>query len=285
MCIRDRSLADYWTYPDNPTPTLHFDKTIFDPVIAGVPDTAGQIHDAYPQGVPYLELAYPRVMVSGASLSGPLPGSPYTIFRGEFAYLWEHPVFVPGKSIPLLEPVLNMGENQIDNLAGQLDALQRQKALLEQGKEGEFTKRDVLRWAVGLDRSQWIRFLNPRQTFFISGQFFGEHYRDLPEDAAFSIQNRNLMRTVVIPDEFGGGIEELSKPFFVKLPQNQYKATLLIRTGYPIWKGYISPELSAIGEFGNFDSFSISSSRRLITSGTRSASVWNTTTWMGTTSA
>jgi len=247
------SLANYWTYPDSPTPTLYFDKTRFDPVKRAVPGATDALDESYPKGVPYLELAYPRVMVSGASLSGPLPLSPYTIFRTEFAYVKDHPVFVPGKSIPLLVPILNMGENQIDNYVAQLDALQRQKAILGQGIEGVFTKRDVIRWAVGLDRNQWIRFLNPRQTFFLSAQFFGEHYKDLPDDAYYSIQERALVRNVALPD---GSTTVLAKPFFVKLPQNYYRATATVKTGYPLWKGFINPEFSAIMEFGDFDIFS-----------------------------
>ena len=250
------SLANYWTYPDSPTPTLHFDKTKFDPVKNAVPDATEALDDAFRSGVPYVELAYPRIMISGASLSGPLPLSPYTIFRTEFAYVKDQPIFVPKKSLPLLTPVLNMDESQIDNLISQLDTLKRQWTFIQGGEEGRFTKRDVLRWVVGLDRNQWIRFLNPRQTFFLSAQFFGEHYRDLPDNAYYSIQKRALVREVTIPEDLGGGTAELSKPFYVKLPQNYYRATATVKTGYPMWKGFITPEFSAAMDFGDFDIFS-----------------------------
>lgn len=46
-----------------------------------------------------------------------------------------------------------------------------------------FTKRDVWAGMIGFDRPTWIKFLNPRTTWFITGQFFWSYiagtYRDL----------------------------------------------------------------------------------------------------------
>ena len=246
------SLAHYWTYIDNPTPYLRFDKTIFDPVIKNIPEAEEPIKEKFPSGVPYLELGYPRIMLSGASLSGPLPFSPYSIIRLEFAYIYNYPLFIPEKNIPILRPVLELPDEKLDDYPSQLNALLEQKAILAEGVEGEIEKRGMVRWAIGMDRNQWIRFLNPRQTFFLSAQFFGEHIRELPDGVSYSIQNRVEKRVVTLPD---GSSVTLSKPYFVKISPNSYKATFLIRTGYPVLRGYLGPEFSMIMEFGNFDMF------------------------------
>ena len=39
-----------------------------------------------------------------------------------------------------------------------------------------FTKRDVWTGMLGFDRPTWIKFLNPRATWFLSGQFFWNYY-------------------------------------------------------------------------------------------------------------
>lgn len=242
------SLANYWTYPEIPTPVLKFDPE----KLASLAEDIPEIVAAYPAGVPYLELNYPKIMVSGASLSGPLPLFPYTILRTEFVYILDHPVFIPGENIPLLLPLLELDEEKIDDYIAQLDALQRQQSILAQGLAGVIEKRDLIRWNVGIDDNRWIRPLNPRQTFFISLQFFGEHYRELPAGAAYTLQERALVREVTLPD---GSETTLAKPFFVPLPVNSYKATSLIRTGYPLRRGYLTPELTTMFDFGDFDAF------------------------------
>lgn len=246
------SVAHYWTYIDNPVPYIRFDREKLAPVIEKIPETKEPIEEEFPSGIPYIELGYPRIMLSGASLSGPLPFSPYTIFRMEFAYIYNYPLFVPEKAMSLLRPVLELPEEKLDDYPAQLNTLLAQKALLAEGVEGEIERRGMVRWAVGFDRNQWIRFLNPRQTFFISAQFFGEHVKELPANASYSIQKKVERRDVTLPD---GSSVTLSKPYFVRIAPNSYKATFLMRTGYPVLKGYLGPEFSMIMEFGDFNMF------------------------------
>ena len=40
------------------------------------------------------------------------------------------------------------------------------------------TESDVIRWVVGWDRPTYIRWLNPKRTFLLSGQIFGQHLLD-----------------------------------------------------------------------------------------------------------
>lgn len=245
------SVAHYWTYWEIPVPYIRFDKEIFNPVIEAIPQTEPAINEAYPSGVPYIELGYPRIMISGASLSGPIPFSPYSIFRLEFSYIYDTPIFVPAEAMSLLRPVIELPDEKLNDYPAQLATLLQQLALLQTGAEGKITKRDAIRWCLGVDHNQWIRFLNPRQTFFISFQFFGEHYLELPKDASFSVQYKVETREVLVP---GHGTQILKKPYFVPMDANSYKLTFLVKTGYPLFVGYLFPQISLVMEFGNFNS-------------------------------
>lgn len=247
------SVAHYWTYWEVPSPYIRFDKEIFDPVIENVPESAEAINNAYPAGVPYIELGYPRIMISGISLSGPVPLSPYSIFRLELSYIYDTPVFVPSEAMTLLRPVIELPDEKLNDYPAQLATLLQQFTILQSGEEGKITKRDAIRWCFGIDHNQWIRFLNSRQTFFISFQFFGEHYLELPKDASYSVQYKVEKREVNVP---GLGTQTLQKPYFVPMESNSYKLTFLIKTGYPVWVGYLFPQLILVMELGNFSSLS-----------------------------
>jgi len=231
-------------------PVQKFDREKLAPVMESIPETQDTINKYFPSGIPYIDLSYPGIIITGGTLSGPVPFSPYTIFRSEIAYVKDNPVFVAKSNIPLLRPLIELPDEKINDYSSQLNALLGQKALLEDGEEGRLSFSDIVRWSIGIDHNQWIRFLNPRQTVFISFQLFGEHYLRLPLDATYSIQERVDSRDVYVP---GIGMENISKPYFVKLKPNNYKATLMIRTGYPIYAGYLSPEIVSAFEFGDFD--------------------------------
>lgn len=248
------SLANYWTYPELPTPRLDFDPSIEEKLRSSVPEAADALHEEYPAGIPYIELAYPRIMVSGATISGPLPFSPYTIIRTEVAYFWSHPYFIPEKSLPILEPALNLPSERWRDVSALLDTLSRQLSKIQSGEKGTLEKSDMIRWAVGFDRNIWIRFLNPRQTFFISGQFFAEHWRELKEGASFSVQKDAFVADVPVPGR--DKPVRLTVPQFISLNPNNYRITFLIKTGYPLGRGYVFPQVAGVLDFGDFNSFS-----------------------------
>jgi hypothetical protein len=140
-----------------------------------------------------------RIQVTGASLSFPVNaltgmfvGSDnplyyiYTTFRGEAAFFQNVPVARANHDLSagvtfqrFLTPTVaasGIPINQIP-LAG---ALGFNSAFLPGGafsseagsRAGHTNSRDFYAWNVGLDHNQWIRFLNPSNSFTFSGQFF-----------------------------------------------------------------------------------------------------------------
>ncbi|MBI3247506.1 MAG: hypothetical protein HYZ50_13470, partial [Deltaproteobacteria bacterium] len=68
---------------------------------------------------------------------------------------------------------------------------------------GRFKSRDVWAFSVGLDHNQWLRFLNPSNSFVFSGQMFVNHVlnnRHYDRDSPISLDN----------EEFSGGITRRS---------------------------------------------------------------------------
>ena len=53
-------------------------------------------------------------------------------------------------------------------------------------------QRNSFNYAIGLDVNRFIRQLNPRQTFFISTQFFYKHVFDSPGDLILPVPVRNI---------------------------------------------------------------------------------------------
>lgn len=245
--------AHYWTYPETPTPLLKFDTSLTDQVKAAIPETASVIDEEFPKGTPYLELAYPRITATGATLSGPLPFSPYTILRTEGAILADHPYFLATSNIPILGPTFEIDDDRRTKPEALTDTLRHQKAIIDSGRAGTLPRSDLFKWAVGFDHNQWFRILNPRQTFFISAQLIGEHWKDLEEGASLSVQRDAFVARVKIKDK---GTKTFSQPDFIPLKANGYKSTFLIQTGYTMGRGYLAPSFAMIAEYGEFDAFS-----------------------------
>lgn len=102
------------------------------------------------EGRPYIKLGLPNMQITGMTVSRPLPAPfTYTVFRSEIAGFFGEPVFIEKENFSLHDPELRQGNGG-----------------------GPLPKRDMIRGVIGLDHSQWIRALNPTQTFAISGQFF-----------------------------------------------------------------------------------------------------------------
>jgi hypothetical protein len=140
-----------------------------------------------------------RIQTTGASLSFPVNaltgmfvGSDnplyyiYTTFRGEAAFFQNVPVardihdLASGTAIQrYLTPTVaasGIPINQIP-LAGALGFNAQYLpggAFSSEGgsRAGAVNTRDFYAWNVGLDHNQWIRFLNPSNSFTFSGQFF-----------------------------------------------------------------------------------------------------------------
>jgi len=155
----------------------------------------------------------PRVWINGASMTTALP-SLKSVLRSEIAWFRDEAFFrgpteggFPGEGLTpefltnFLLPVLNTSRNGqiIDPNGKTFDTVYRS---------------DSLNLAVGWDMNQYVRLLNPNQTFFFSTQFFVKHIIDYDDLTAFPVpQPNNPQRTV-------------------ERVQTQFLQTLLINTTY-----------------------------------------------------
>jgi hypothetical protein len=123
------SLAHYQTFLDTPAARLAFD----------------------PGFIPIQELVYEKVRISGGSLSF-FESFTESIFRIEFAYHWDEPVFIP--------------EINLDSVTA-----------IASGR-ADIPESDVLRFAIAIDKNVWIRALNKTNMFNFTLQYFGEQIMD-----------------------------------------------------------------------------------------------------------
>ena len=110
------------------------------------------------------------MQISGATVSFSVPKLS-AVVRSEFAYFYAEPFFLNSAPNQILGPALTgnvtPGYRQVgvDPASGQ--PLLRYKS--------DIDRSDVIRWSLGMDVNRYIRFLNPSQSFVISGQVFGSH--------------------------------------------------------------------------------------------------------------
>jgi len=160
------SLSHYYTYFDTPAVQTFVcpDFPISNCNITGLNLPAGQGD--------YLALAVqsaPRVQVTGASTTFAIPSAiaryvgigSEPIIRGEVAYFKGEPRFSQYQLDPFLYKLNPDPEIGSETVNGKVTG----------GKRTGDSWNAVL----GVDINQWIRFLNPNQTFFISTQFFYKH--------------------------------------------------------------------------------------------------------------
>ena len=238
------SVAHYYTYLDSPTLRIVTPTTA--PLTKGeTPATAnpinlGEFEAAVNAGQTSRFLVdhfhanqwFPKVQISGATVSFSVPKL-LAVVRGEFAYFYAEPFFLNSAPDQILGPALTgqvtPGYRQvgIDPANGQ--PLLRYKS--------DIDRSDVIRWAIGMDVNRYIRFLNPSQSFVISGQVFGAHI--------LSFNDKKL--TKAAPNF---GFAHFSVPVrdphrenqaFVNLDPYQIINTLSVSTSYR--SGVISPAL------------------------------------------
>ena len=238
------SVAHYYTYLDSATIRVVTPTTA--PLAKGetaataLPINLGEFEAAVKAGKTSRFLAdhfhanqwFPKMQISGATVSFSVPNLS-AVVRGEFAYFYAEPFYLISAPNQILGPALTgkitPGYRQVgvDPATGKL--LLRYKS--------DIDRSDVIRWSIGMDINRYIRFLNPSQSFVISGQVFGSHI------LAF---NGNPL-TKAVPNF---GFAHFSVPVrdphrknqaFVNLDPYQIINTLLVSTSY--YSGAISPAL------------------------------------------
>jgi len=190
------SIAHYVTFNDIPSAQLYVNDL------------------ADPRGVGFL-VDYYQQQITGASATFALPFDPYTIVRMEAANFWDERVFIPEQSA-------NAGKLVNDFLA------------TGQPQLGELATKNTLRWMIGLDRNVWLRWLNPSNTFLLSGQYFHTNIVNYQRDLA----NAVVSSETITP--FG--------PAFHYVPRKNDEVTItyLINTLY--MHGTLTPQV-----FGAYD--------------------------------
>ena len=236
------SLANYWTYLDTPM-VQSFVSRDFPRAISSGP-AAGFLANT-------IQTA-PRVMITGiASTFG-------------FPVDWARALYLSGQPIVRYELAYFNGEprnsqQQIDPFIYATGDCSRGRIITNPDGSTLCTggKRfgDSWNFVLGIDSNQFIHWLNPNQSFFITTQFF---YKHLISPAA---RNRvGLDRQA--PQVFNGEILPvpaltIEPPFLtsgaaqqvlVHNPVDQYLQTLLISTSY--YSGQITPTLTLVYDWG-----------------------------------
>jgi hypothetical protein len=113
--------------------------------------------------------------------------------------------------------------------------------------QGRVLQRDTFNMNIGLDVNRFIRFLNPRQTFFFTTQFFYKHIFDSPGDVVLPVPFRNTPIAPIIPilgtgnpilplgcpDATGSGRHNCKlRPRFIRVNDDQFLHTLQVSTSY-----------------------------------------------------
>ena len=228
------SLAHYYTYFDTPS------VQVFTSGKPGQSSVAVPFNDGLPCLDPtkgnvcgFPAHAYqtaPKVAVSGVTSTFALPQF-YSVVRSELAYFKNEAAFTQAQLDPFIFNPNNTG-----------------------GKR----TRNSINAVIGLDINQWIRALNPNQTFFISTQFFykyimnGAGNNPFVYDSTGHIKAVNgdrevlpvILNNLVTPQTLGSRLE----PFFIRQPLNQYLQTLFIGTSYR--SGTINPGITFFYDWG-----------------------------------
>jgi hypothetical protein len=251
------TLAHYYTYLD--VPGIVFTLPGCKPRPAGgAPCGLGGNTASFKNPI-IAEQQFPRVAISGLSLTFPVP-SWYSIVRSEFAYFQDEPMNRQGEGNARLtvQPLGSTGAKKLrQNLEGGLDPFVY-PAFLDLGRlkpvHGTLLQRDTLNIAVGVDVNRYLRFLNRHQSFFISTQLFYKHVFDSPGDLVLPVLHRNIGvpgNAPIVGKELGGcpkahgsGTRNCRlRPRLFHLDDDRFLHTLLITTTYA--GGRIIPSFGA----------------------------------------
>ena len=142
-------------------------------------------------GLPFLlspsdawqELIFDDVQITGASMNY-FEQHTGIVFRGEVGMFWDEPVMIPDINLKLSDTSLPLPPALVDWLSEEMGIDLRSlgfDSLPLNPTGGSVPKKDILRFMVGMDKFLWIRPLNPRTTFMLSLQYFGQWVPDYDE--------------------------------------------------------------------------------------------------------
>jgi hypothetical protein len=193
------------------------------------------------------EVSYNPVHITGASLNYWEPRT-NTVIRGEVAWFWDEPVFIPEENISVLYgPVLPLPDPVLD-LAALLFGIDIRDLGLNglplNPQSGTIPRKNILRFMIGLDRQMWIRPLNKTNMFFVSLQYFGQWVPDYDD------RMKQPLQLYPNPVDFAG-VRELESTFTFLMSTMYRKGTLnpQIALAYDVRGAWlIQPSLNYIWE-------------------------------------
>lgn len=157
------SIAHYQTFLDMPS---------LRSVIIGNPPVLADLNSLQMWG------EFPEVRITGGSFNYWESLTDFVI-RGEVAWFWGNPVFIPEMTSALFYgPQIELPDPVLDALAEVLGLDIRDlglRGLPLNPKSGTVPRKDMLKYMIGFDKNIWIRPLNRKNVFFVSGQYFGRY--------------------------------------------------------------------------------------------------------------
>lgn len=221
------SLAHFYTYADQPNVSVRVNQ--------GFP-----IRVLPSQYLSETSLTPAQVQVSGGSATWAFPyevaqkiglsGEP--IIRMEFAYMKDEPRSLQEELDPFIFHLLES----------------RRPGGKPKTVSGDRT-RDSSNLLIGLDINQWIRFLNPSQSFLFSTQFFYKRLQGAgkraPVDGYPIVDTGEVLlvpERLINPRIGGLNLGFPIEPVFVRQPTDQFLQTLIVTTSYR--SGMITPLLA-----------------------------------------
>jgi hypothetical protein len=227
------SMAHYYTFLDAPLvrivtpekkPPVNLDE--FDAAVAAG-NSARFLVDHFQANV-----LFPKIAISGATASFPLSRF-YAVIRSEVAVFWREYLFKNSGPLNLLGPALEDGQITPGYRQVGVDPVSGAPLLRY---KNDIDRSHVVRWSLGIDINRYLRFLNPQQSFIISGQMFATHIVNFDDTPLAS----------VLPYGFGHVAVAARDPHrkneaSVNVDQHQFVNTLAISTSYRA--GVIAPRL------------------------------------------
>jgi hypothetical protein len=255
-------IAHYYTYFDTPA-VQTFTNSQFPLAIESGP------------GTNFLALAVqsaPRVQVTGATSTFALPAdwartlglSGEPIFRTELAHFHGEPRFTQAQLDPFVYAtgscsggaVLSDGQLCTGNFTCAEFATNPATGKRECVRTVATGPRtgDSWNFVLGIDHNQFIRVLNPDQSFFISTQFFYKHLNAAQPRVQLPRQRPGVFNGEVLPvpqyninPPFLAPTAGAAQSVFVHNPIDQFLQTLLITTSY--YSGQVTPTLTLVYEW------------------------------------
>jgi hypothetical protein len=240
------TLSHYYTYLDVPGVRFRL------PGQAQLPGEAAPSNIARFGNAIQAIQTFPRVPISGGSLTFPLP-SWYSVVRSEAAYFQGEPMNRQGRgssadAIGAPGSAAARRLQQQNNTEGGLDPFVY-PGFLDLGRkgpvQGKVLQRDTFNFAAGLDVNRFLRWINPSQTVFVTTQFFYKHVFDSPGDLVLPVTFRltGVASTLPLIGNMCGPKNARRpcrlEPRLFHLDDDRFLQTLQISTSY--YGGRIAP--------------------------------------------